>query len=121
LVELIEYVMVFGISAGVAGASIVVVEGAIPGLGSLASASVSDQIAGAARLSIVQGTNATLLLPLREESISCDAGSLVVGGSGGSRSYLVGYPCSFYLAGLTGTCTLRFSSSRSALDLQAAC
>jgi len=120
MVELIEYVIVIGISAGLAGASILVVEGAIPGLGGLASASRSDQIAGAAKLSVVEGGNATLLLPLQDESIACSSGSLVVSDAGGSHTYLVGYPCSFGLYGLTGPCTLTFSS-KAALALEASC
>lgn len=121
LVELIEYVVIIGISAGLASASILVVEGAMPGLGGLASASRSDQIASAARLSIIQGSDATLVLPLQGESISCSEGTLAVADSSGSHSYLTGYPCSFDLAGLTGMCTLVFSTQSSLLNLEATC
>ena len=78
MVEIIEYVLVFGITAGLAAASVMVVSGAMPGLGDVAAASASDQMAGAARIAAVEGRNVTLVLPLQSTSLSCDGGSLSV-------------------------------------------
>ncbi len=121
MVELIEYVIVFGISAGVAGASIMLVSGAMPGLSQLASASKSDQVAGAARLAVVEDRDVTLLLPLTGSSISCAAGSLSVSIGGAPRAYDVRMPCSFDFQGLNGDCALVFSAPADSLQLEAKC
>jgi|HubBroStandDraft_6_1064221.scaffolds.fasta_scaffold1060820_1 hypothetical protein len=121
MVELIEYVIVFGISMGVAGASVMLVNGALPGLKEVGAASTSDQVAGAARLAAIEGRNVTLLLPLQNSSVSCSAGSLSVSVNGGSRAYDVGLPCSFDYEGLNGPCTLVFSAPADALELLVAC
>jgi hypothetical protein len=121
MVELIEYVIVFAISAGVAGASVMLVEGALPGLSEVAAASSSDQVAGAARISAVEGRSVTLLLPLQSSSISCAAGSLSVSISGDVRDYEVGLPCSFDFQSLNGDCTLVFSAPSDSLQLAVTC
>jgi len=121
MVELIEYVIVFGITAGVAGASVMLVSGALPGLNSVASASASDQVAGAARIAVVEGRNVTLLVPLRNSAVSCAQGSLSVSISGDLRKYDVGSPCSFDFQGLNGACTLTFSAPADGLQLAVTC
>jgi len=121
MVELIEYVVVFAISAGVAGASVMVVNGAIPGLDQVASASKSDQIAGAARIAVVEDRNVTLLLPLAQSEVSCQGGVLTVSVGEVPRQYDLGYPCSFDQAGLDGECNLAFSAPAGGLQLQARC
>ncbi|HVC26566.1 MAG TPA: hypothetical protein VND40_00245 [Nitrososphaerales archaeon] len=121
MVELIEYVIVFGISAGVAGASVMLVDWAMPGLNGVAAMSKSDQVAGAARIAVIEGGNVTLTLPLQDSSVSCAAGSLSVSIDGASRAYEVGFPCSFDFQGLNGACTLFFSAPADALQLGVAC
>lgn len=121
MVELIEYVIVFGISAGVASASVMLVNGAMPGLNEIAAASKSDQIAGAARIAVVEGRNVTLLLPLQGSQISCAYGSLSVSAGGNSRAYDVGLPCSFDFRGLSGACSLVFSAPQDSLELEVSC
>ena len=121
MVELIEYVIAFGISAGVAGASVMLVNGAMPGLDQVAAASKSDQIAGAARIAIVEGRDVSLLLPLKDSSVVCAAGSLSVSTGGTSRSYQLGFPCSFSFQGLDGSCLLVFSAAPNSFQLEATC
>jgi len=121
MVELIEYVIVFGISAGVAGASVMLVNGAMPGLNAVAAASKSDQIAGAARIAVVEGRDVTLLLPLQGSEISCSTGSLSVSMGNDSRTYGVGLPCSFEFRGLSGDCNLVFSAPGNSLNLVVTC
>ncbi len=121
MVELIEYIIVFGISAGVAGASVVVVNWAMPGLGAAAAMSKSDQVAGAARIAVVEDKSVTLVLPLQGSSISCAAGSLSVSLDGRSQAYEVGFPCSFDFQGLNGACTLVFSPAADSLRLGVTC
>ncbi len=121
MVELLEYVIVFGISAGVAGASVMLVNSAMPGLNEVAAASKSDQIADAARLAVVEGRNVTLLLPLRTSSIACAAGDLAVSVDGADRAYPLGFPCSFSFKGLNGACSLLFSAPSDSLSLEARC
>jgi hypothetical protein len=121
MVELIEYVIVFGISAGVAGASVMVVNGALPGLSQVASTSISDQIAGAARIAVAEDRNVTLLLPLHDSSVSCAAGSLSVSIDGDARAYEMALPCAFDFQGLNGACTLVFSAPADALGLEVTC
>lgn len=121
MVELMEYVILFGISASVAGASVILVDGAMPGLNQVASASKSDQVAGAARVAIIEDRNVTLLLPLSGSSIACSAGSLSVSVDGSRRTYDVGFPCAFSFYGLKGECTLVFSAPSDSLRLEAKC
>jgi hypothetical protein len=121
MVELIEYVIAFAISAGIAGASVMLVNGAMPGLNQVASASKSDQVAGAARISVLEDRNVTLLLPLTDASISCSGGSLSVLIGGAPRAYSVGFPCAFDFEGLKGECTLVFSAQADSLRLEASC
>lgn len=121
MVELIEYVIAFGISAGVAGASVMLVNGALPGLSQVAAASKSDQVAGAARIAVVEDRNVTLLLPMRDSSIACADGSLSVSVDGSSRAYDLGFPCSFSFRGLNGACSLVFSAGAESLRLEVNC
>ncbi len=121
MVELIEYVIVLGISAGVAGASVMVVNWAMPGLAAAAALSKSDQVAGAARIAIVEDRSVTLALPLQGSSISCAAGSLSISVDGHSQAYQVGFPCSFSFQGLSGACTLIFSAATDSLQLAVTC
>lgn len=121
MVELIEYVIAFGISAGVAGASVMLVNGAMPALSQIAASSKSDQIAGAARIAVVEGRNATLVLPLDGASITCADGALFVSEGRASTTYPLGFPCSFSFKGLNGTCALVFSAPEDSLRLKVSC
>jgi len=121
MVELIEYVIAFGISVGVAGACVMLVNGALPGLSETAAVSTSDQVAGAARIAVMEDRNVSLLLPLQNSSVSCSAGSLSVSINGNPRAYEVGFPCSFDFRGLNGACTLVFSAQADALRLGVTC
>jgi len=121
MVELIEYAVIFGISAGVAGASVMLVSGAMPGLGQVAAASTSDQMASAARLAAVEGRNVAILVPLHGASIDCGGGSLNVKVGGTSRTYVTGLPCSFDFSNLTGQCSLVFSAMKGSLRLGVSC
>ena len=121
MVELIEYVIIFGISASLAGASVVLVNGAIPGLAQVAAVSKSDQVAGAARIAVVEGRNVTVILPLQGASVACRAGALSVSTGGTPSTYDLGFPCSFDYQGLNGTCTLVFSAQAESLQLGATC
>jgi hypothetical protein len=121
MVELIEYIIVFAVSAGVAGASVMLVNGALPGLDQLASASLSDQVAGAARVAVAEDRNVTLLLPLHDSSVSCSSGTLFVSIGGATRAYETLLPCSFDFQGLNGQCTLLFSPASDALRLAVTC
>ncbi len=121
MVELIEYVIIFGISASLAGASVMLVNGAMPGLAQVAAVSKSDQVAGAARIAVVEGRNVTLILPLQGASVACGAGTLSVSTGGASMAYDLGFPCSFDYHGLNGTCALVFSAPAESLQLGATC
>ena len=121
MVELIEYIIAFGISAGVAGASVMLVNGAMPGLGQMAAASKSDQIAGAARLAVAEGRNVTLLLPFKDSSISCAGGEISVSEGRASHTYSLGFPCSFGVKGMDGLCALVFSEPADSLRLEVSC
>ncbi len=121
MVELIEYVLVLGISAGLAGMSVMLVSEALPGLNQLAASSKSDQIAGAARVSSIERREVALVLPLQDTSVSCSDGSLSVTLGGASRVYELGFPCSFDYGGLDGACTLDFLPTSASLQLTVEC
>ncbi|MDG7020929.1 MAG: hypothetical protein JRN23_03245 [Nitrososphaerota archaeon] len=120
MVELIEYVLVFAVSAGVAGAGLAVVGGAMPGLEQVSYASVADQIGAAASLAVAQGRSVSVVVPLADATVACDSGTLSVTEGGSTRDYALYFPCSFDLRGLDGDCTLDFSSA-DAVALEAAC
>lgn len=121
MVELVEYAVIFGISAGIAGASVMLVTGALPGLEQVAAASTSDQIAGAARLAAVEGRNVTVLLPLHDTSVDCGGGSLKVTTGGMSREDETPLPCSFDFQTMSGECGLAFSVRQGSLTMGASC
>jgi len=121
MVELIEYVIAFGISAGVAGASVMLVDGAMPGLNQMAAYAKSDQIAGAARIAVGEGRNTTLVVPLRGASIGCADGALSISEGSVSETYSMGFPCSFRFEGLNGACALSFSAPKDSLLLKVSC
>ena len=118
---LFEYAVVFAISMGVAGASVMLVGGATPGLTRVAESSRTDQIAGAARLAVAEGRSVSVLLPLSSTLVSCHDGSLTVSMGGDPWTYALGYPCSFDSGELDGTCTLSFSATGDVLELRVAC
>lgn len=121
MVELIEYVIAFTISAGLAGASVALVQGALPGLDQVMSQSKADQIASAARISVAEDRNTTLVLPLQQTSVSCESGTLDVSIGGVQYEQEIGFPCAFASGSLTGLCTLSFAAPQTSLTLEAAC
>jgi len=121
MVELIEYIIVFGVSAGLAGASVMLVGQAMPGLNEIASTSKSDQLAAAARISIAEGRNVTLLLPVQDSSIACAQGTMTVSMAESTATYALAYPCSFEYFDLTGACNFQFASPADSLELGVKC
>lgn len=121
MVELLEYALVIGVSSILAAACVLVVGGAIPELNQVAAVSKADQVAGAARISILEDRNVTLLLPMQGSSVSCSSGILQVSIDGYSHDYEIGYPCDFGLQNLQGTCSLFFSAPSDSLQLEATC
>jgi len=121
MVELIEYVLAFTITAGLAVASVAFVHGALPGLEQVTSQSKADQIAGAARVAVVEGKATRLVLPLSGTSVSCESGTLDVSMSGREYRREIGFPCSFSSGSLTGVCTLLFPAPLTSLTMEATC
>ena len=121
MVELIEYILVFGVTLGIAGVGMAIVGGMVPGLNRMVSASQSGQVVGAARIAVVQGQNETLFLPLTNATISCASGSLSVSLNGPPQTYELGYPCSFSASDMTGQCDLTFYEAASTLGMEADC
>src|SRR4029077_13107397 len=98
-------VIAFGISPGVGGGSVMLVDGAMTRLNQIAAYSKARQIARAARIAVAEGRNATLVLPLRGASIACADGALLVSQGPISATYSLDFPCSFSFESLNGACT----------------
>jgi hypothetical protein len=117
LVEIIEYLLVFGVTAVLAGFSVLVFGGSLPTLHQTQDQAELDQIAGAAGLAAENGT-ATLALPLSNATISCSDGIVELSTGGGSFSAGIGASCGFSVSGLNGLCTLLFTRSSSGVALE---
>ncbi len=117
MVELIEYVLVFGLTVSLSAFSILILNGSIPSLDQNQSKAQMDEVAGAAGLAALDG-NATIVLPLSDASLSCSQGVLSLSSGSSNLSSSVGYPCSFHLDGVSCLCTLFFTRSQDGLQLK---
>ena len=117
MVELIEYVLVFGLTVSLSAFSILILDGSIPSLDQNQARAQMDEIAGAAGLAALNG-NATVVLPLSGATVACSQGVLSLSGGGSSLSSPVGYPCNFRLEGVSCLCTLVFTRSQDGLMLR---
>lgn len=108
MVEVVEYLLVFAITAAVAGFSVVVFNSSLPAIRQTQGDAQASQISGAIELAAANG-DATLVLPLSNATISCSGGAvdLVTGG----QTYVSGVStgCGFSVSGLTCECDLYFS------------
>jgi hypothetical protein len=117
MVELIEYVLVFGLTVSVSAFSVLILSGSIPSLDQNQAKAQMDEVAGAAGLAALNG-NATIILPLSDATIACSQGVLSLTAGGSSFSSSVGYPCNFRLDGVSCLCTLLFTRSQDGLQLR---
>jgi hypothetical protein len=117
LVEVIEYLLVFGITVALAGFSVAVFGGSLPTLGHAQGQTEVDQIAGAAQLAAENGT-AAVVLPLSNATVSCSDGTMKLTTSGNSYSAAVGAGCSFSFTRLNGLCSLVFTRSAAGIALE---
>jgi hypothetical protein len=120
LVEIVEYLLVFGVTAAVAGFSVFVFGGSLPTLHQTQAQADLDQIAGAAGLAAENGS-ATLVLPLSDASLSCSSSAIAFSTGGNSYTAAIGASCSFSASGLDGLCTLVFSRSPEGVEMEADC
>ena len=117
MVELIEYVLVFGVTASLTAFSLMVVSGALPILGQSQSKAQLEEIEGAAGLAALKG-NATIVLPLSDVSLSCSDGQMSLSSGSSLYSSPVTFPCSFSYSKVSCLCTLSFSLVGSSVQLK---
>jgi len=117
MVELIEYVLVFGLTVSLSAFSILILSGSIPSLDQNQAKAQMDEMAGAAGLAALNG-NATVVVPLSDATIACSQGTLSLSAGGSNLSSPIGYPCSFRLDGVSCLCTLVFTRSQDGLLLK---
>ncbi len=117
MVELVEYLLVFGVTAVIAGFSVAVFGGFLPTLHQTQSQAELDQIAGAAGLAAENGS-ASLVLPLDNASISCAGDVVSLSAGGQTYSSSIGASCSFSYSGLSGVCNLVFTRSDGRIGLE---
>lgn len=118
MVEIIEYLLVFGVTAAVAGFSLVVLGGFVPTIDHTEGQAVVDRIAAAATTASQNGSSSVSLY-LSDASISCSAGSVVL--TEGGQQYTsdaIGPLCTFSASGLDGACTITFIRTGEGLDLE---
>jgi hypothetical protein len=118
LVELMEYLLVFGVTVSLAGFSVMVFGGFLPTVNHTVAQTEVDQIAGAASLAAENGS-ASLVLTFTNASISCSQGvvELSTGGQAYSSDVTAG-SCGFGATDLTGVCKLVFTSSDGLIGLE---
>ena len=117
MVEILEYVLVFAVTASISGFSVVILSGSLPILGQSQVHAQLDEISGAAGLAELKG-NSSVVLPLSNASISCSGGVVSLSSGGSDYSTNVGYPCHFGFTGLTCLCTLTFTRGEGELQLK---
>jgi hypothetical protein len=107
LVEVIEYLLVFGITVSLSAFSILILGGSLPILDQSQTKAQMEEITGAADLAALKG-NTTLILPLSDASIACSQGVMTFSSGGQSLSSTIGSPCSFQLSNVSCLCKLVF-------------
>jgi hypothetical protein len=117
MVEVIEYLLVFGITVSLSVFSILIVGGSMPVLDQSQAKAQMDEIAGAADLAALNG-NATVTLPLTGASIACSQGVMTFSSDGQSLSSPVGSPCGFRLTSVSCLCQLFFTQDQGGLELR---
>lgn len=117
MVEVLEYTLVFAITALVAGFSVVVVQGSLPVIKQTEGSAELDELSGAATTAVVEGS-ATIALPLTNASLSCSSGTLSLTLQGLNYTSKIGYQCSFALPHLTCLCTVVFTRGYDGLEVR---
>lgn len=113
-----EYLLVFAITAGLAGFSVLTFSGFLPALHQTQDQSAIDQVAGAAELAAQNGS-ASVVLPLTNATISCHDGLMTLQTGGSSYSSTIGAACGFTVADLNGSCKLVFTRTETGITLEA--
>jgi hypothetical protein len=117
LVELMEYLLVFGVTAALAGFSVMTFSGFLPALHQTQGQSEVEQLAGAAELAAQNGS-ATIILPLANATVSCSAGLLSLQTAGMGYSSSIGAACAFRATGLNGLCKLVFARTETGVTME---
>jgi hypothetical protein len=120
MVEIMEYILVFAVTATLAGFSLLVLQGSLPVLDKTQGQSEFNQLSGAAGVAAIEGSS-ELVLPLSNASVGCSSGTISFSSGGLSYSSYIGYPCDFGYAGLSGVCKFVFSRATDEVSLQVAC
>lgn len=117
MVELIEYLLVFGVTAAIAGFSLLVFSGFLPVIHQAAGQSEVDQIAGAA-VAASQDGNASVVLTLTNATVSCSDGSVDLSTGGNTYYSSIGAACDFAASNLDGLYVFSFTRSPSGVALE---
>lgn len=117
MVEILEYTLVFAITALLAGFSVVAVQGSLPVLHQTQNGAEFDELSGAASSAAVVGSS-TVVIPLSDATIGCSQGVITFSSGGLNYSSQVGYPCSFAYYGVSCLCKLVFSRNADVVGLQ---
>lgn len=117
MVELIEYLLVFGVTVSLSAFSLLIIGGSLPIVNQSQARAQLEEITGAAGLAALKG-NATLVLPLSNASASCSQGTMSLSSGGSTYSSPVGYGCSFQFKGVSCLCTMVFSRSPAGVVLR---
>jgi hypothetical protein len=117
VVEILEYILVFAITAMMAGFSVVVVQGTLPVLHQTQGGAEFDELSGAASSAAVEGS-ATVVIPLSNATIGCSQGVIAFTSGGLTYTSQLGYPCSFAYSGVSCLCELVFSRDSNVVGLQ---
>jgi|HubBroStandDraft_2_1064218.scaffolds.fasta_scaffold577496_2 hypothetical protein len=107
MVEVIEYLIVFGITVSLSAFSILILGGSLPILDQSQAKAQMDEITGAADLAALKG-NTTLILTLSDASLSCSQGVMTFSTGGENLSSSIPSQCNFQFESVTCLCKLVF-------------
>jgi hypothetical protein len=117
MVEVIEYLLVLGITVSLSAFSILILSGSLPILNKSQAKADMDEITGAASLAALKG-NTTLILPLSNASISCSQSMVTFSSGGSTYSSSISFPCNFQIDGVSCLCKLLFVRSNDGVELR---
>jgi hypothetical protein len=117
VVELIEYLLVFGVTASLAGFSILVFGGFLPTLHQTQGQAELDQIAGAAGLAAQNGS-AGLVLTMNNASVACSGDVVQLSTGGATFTTSIGASCDFSASNLNGVCKLVFTRTEAGVGME---
>lgn len=118
MVEVLEYILAFAISSGLAASGFLLLQGYYPLVNQITMSSQFSQIANTAELALLNDANETILVSLDSASITCRANLLSLASPDASYSTALNGHCNFSSPPLNGQHSLTFIPNHGTLMLR---